>query len=274
MKAKPIGKFQTLNPPVLGSFAGTATVKYEEMRLEDFETALKKAPIVYVPCGLLEWHSSHLPLGIDGLKTEELACRIASKYGGIVMPPIYVGAPGFTSYPGTITYRPATVRQVFLETFEQLVKVGFKVIVAIGGHYGHPQETSLKGAAGDFKGRHDCVIWVLNEADVINDLGVHGDHAGPWETSMGIELCGNLVDLNGFIPGVQPIKRYDIPQRPDGFAFEYNESEFVIEKDLKTCLDRAEIHRQVSMVIDRIGYHAQELLQDLLANNPNAGDNK
>jgi len=32
------------------------------------------------------------------------------------------------------------VRQVFAETFEQLAKVGFKVIVAIGGHYGAPQK--------------------------------------------------------------------------------------------------------------------------------------
>jgi creatinine amidohydrolase len=50
-----------------------------------------------VPCGLLEWHSSHLPLGIDGLKIQELAGRIATKFGGVVMPPFYVGAPGFTS---------------------------------------------------------------------------------------------------------------------------------------------------------------------------------
>jgi len=250
------------------------TVKYEEMRLDDFEAALKKAPIVYVPCGLLEWHSSHLPLGIDGLKIEELACRIAAKYGGIVMPPVYVGAPGYTSYQGTITYRPTTVRQVFSETFEQLAKVGFRVIVALGGHYGNPQETSLKSAADDFKDRRDFAIWVLNEADVVNDLGIHGDHAGPWETSMGIELCGNLVDLERFVPGAQPIKRYGIPQRSDGFDFEYNESEFVIAKDLKTCLDRDEIRRQVAIVVDRIGKHAQELLQMIMANQPDAGDGK
>lgn len=235
-------------------------VKYEEMLLHELEAALEKTPIAYIPCGLLEWHSSHLPLGVDGLKIEELGCRIAEKYGGIVLPPIYIGAPGFTSYQGTITYRPNTVKQVFSETFEQLIKIGFKVIVAIGGHYGSPQETSLKQARDEFKDRSDVVIWVLNETEVVNDVGIFGDHAGPWETSMGIELCGDLVELNRFVPGIQPVKTYDIPQRSDGFDFEYNEPAFLLKEDLKKCLDKDEISKQVSIIVDRIGSHAVELL--------------
>ncbi|OGV53225.1 MAG: hypothetical protein A2X49_12565 [Lentisphaerae bacterium GWF2_52_8] len=237
---------------------------YEEMLLRDFEEALDKNPVAYIPCGLLEWHSSHLPLGIDGIKIEELGRRIAMKYGGVVLPPFYVGAPGFTSYQGTITYRPSTVKQVFSETFAQLIKLGFRVIVAIGGHYGNAQETCLKEAAAEFKDRNDLAIWVLNEADVINDIGIYGDHAGTWETSMGIELCGKLVDLADFKPGVQPIKRYNVPMRVDGFDFEYHNKEFVIVKDLKTCLDKDEIHRNVSLVVDRIGIQAQALLQKIL----------
>jgi len=237
-------------------------VKYEEMLLHEFEAALQKVPIAYLPCGLLEWHSSHLPLGIDGLKIEELGCRIAAKYGGIVMPPIYVGAPGYTSFQGTITYRPSTVQQVFVETFEQLIKVGFKVIVAIGGHYGEPQETSLKNAKDELKDRSDVAIWVLNEADVVRDVGISGDHAGAWETSMGMELCGNLVDLERFAPGEQPVARYDIPKRRDGFDFEYSDAPFVIEPDLRDLLDIETIRNQVSMVVDRIGSHALKLIPE------------
>lgn len=237
-------------------------VKYEEMLLHEFKAALQEVHIVYLPCGLLEWHSSHLPLGIDGLKIEELGCRIAAKYGGIVMPPVYVGAPGFTSFEGSITYRPHTVQQVFTETFEQLMKVGFKVIVAIGGHYGSPQETSLKNARDEFKDRTDVAIWILNEADVVNDVGIVGDHAGPWETSMGIATCGDLVELDRFVPGIQPINTYDVPRRPDGYDFEYDDPEFIIEEDLKTCLDQDEIHKQVSMIVDRTGSHALKLLSD------------
>ena len=244
------------------------SVKYEDLLLADFVAEVKKTPIVYVPCGLLEWHSSHLPLGIDGLKIEALACRIAAKFGGIVMPPVYVGAPGFTSFQGTLTYRPATVRQVFFETFEQLAKVGFRVIVAIGGHYGPPQQESLESAAAEFKLRTDLAIWVLNEADVVRDLGIVGDHAGPWETAMGIELCGDRVELERFTPGSQPVVRYNVPQRPDGFDFEYGTWDFVIEQDLRTVLGRDRIREQVAIVVQRIGEHPQELLQRVRAIRP------
>ena len=235
-------------------------VKYEEMLLDEFKEALEKVPVAYIPCGLLEWHSTHLPLGIDGLKIEEMACRIVHKYGGIVLPPFYIGAPGYSSFQGTITYRPKTVQRVFVETFEQLIKVGFKVIVAIGGHYGHGQKTSLEKAKNKFKNRNDVEIWVLNEADVVNDIGIFGDHAGPWETSMGMELCKDLVDLKRFSPGAQAVEIYDIPQRPDGLSCEYLKVAYDIKEDLKTCLDKNEISKQVSIVVDRIGNHALELL--------------
>ncbi|MHC4874717.1 MAG: creatininase family protein [Planctomycetota bacterium] len=238
-------------------------VKYEDMVLHELESAIEENPIAYIPCGLLEWHSSHLPLGVDGLKIEELCRRIAVKYGGVVLPPFYVGAPGYTSFAGTLTYRPETVTQVFIETFDQLIKVGFKVIVAIGGHYGPPQESSLRTAGAKFKDLNNVKIWILNEADVVNDVGIYGDHAGVWETSMGIELCGDLVDLETFVPGQQELKQYKIPVREDGFDFEYNMTEFIIEEDLKTCLDPEKIKKQVALVADRIGSQALNLLSEV-----------
>jgi len=80
---------------------------------------------------------------------------------------------------------------------------------------------------------------------------------------MGLELCGNLVDFQGFAPGAQPVKRYAIPPRADGFAFEYSDAAFVIAQDLRTCLDRDAIRRQVAVVVDRIGQQAQELLRGI-----------
>jgi len=237
-------------------------VKYEEMLLHEFREAVKNVPVAYLPCGLLEWHSSHLPLGIDGLKIEELGRRIAEVFGGVVFPPIYVGAPGFTGYEGTITYRPATVQQVYAETFGELIKVGFKVIVAIGGHYGRGQKGSLLAAAEVHKDKN-AAIWVLNEADVVESEGISGDHAGPWETSMGIELCGDLVDMQRFVPGKQELNRYEVPKRDDGMECEYRQSDFIIERDLRTELDHEVIRKQVALVAERIGKHALVLLASI-----------
>ena len=241
------------------------TVKYEDMLLHEFREAVSAVPVAYIPCGLLEWHSSHLPLGIDGLKIEELGRRIAEVRGGVVFPPVYVGAPGFTGYEGTITYRPSTVRQVFAETFGELIKVGFKVIVAIGGHYGRGQQSALMAAADMYKEHAGVAIWVLNEADVVADEGIRGDHAGPWETSMALELCGHLVDLPRFVPGKQELNRYVIPTRDDGMECEYRQSDFRIDADLRAELDPDVIRRQVALVAERIGNRAMELLATVVA---------
>lgn len=239
-------------------------VKYEEMLLHEFREAVETVPVAYIPCGLLEWHSSHLPLGIDGLKIEELGCRIAEAHGGVVFPPLYVGAPGFTGYEGTISYRPSTVQQVYVETFAELIKVGFKVIVAIGGHYGRGQKSALMAAADQYESQSNVAIWVLNEADVVEDEGIHGDHAGLWETSMGIELCAELVDLQRFVPGKQALNRYDIPERSDGLECEYRKTDFIIDHDLRTELDPVVVRKQVALVAERIGKQAMKLLATVM----------
>ena len=170
-------------------------VKYEEMFPQELEAAITKCPIAYIPCGLLEWHSSHLPLGLDGLKSEELGLRIARKFGGVVLPPIYTGLPGFSAYQGTVTYREQVVHDVFLETFQQLDKIGFKVMIAIGGHYSEPQEHILKATAAEFMESNSPIVRVITDTDFMQGMGIEGDHAGPWETAAALGLCRNLVEL-------------------------------------------------------------------------------
>jgi creatinine amidohydrolase len=236
------------------------TVRYEELFPHELETIIGQCPVAYIPCGLLEWHSTHLPLGTDGLKMEELGRRIALKHGGVVLPPVYVGMPGFSSFQGTITFTGETVYRVFREFFEELDKIGFRVIVALGGHYGKPQERTLKRAASDHMKRGDAAVWVLHESEVVAELGIGVDHAGPWETSMGIELMPDHVDLSGFRPGEQNPKTYTLPERPGRFSFETRDSGFRIDQDLKDSLDPVEIGKRVSLIVDRIGRRAVELL--------------
>jgi creatinine amidohydrolase/Fe(II)-dependent formamide hydrolase-like protein len=176
------------------------------------------------------------------------------------MPPVYIGMPGFSSFQGSITYSRDTVYAVFLETFQELEKIGFRVVVAVGGHYGKPQESVLKEAASEQMKRGEVTIWVLHEADVGEDLGVAIDHAGPWETSMGLELCGDLVDLESFRPGKQNPKLYTLPERKGRYSFEHRVTNFSIDQDLKRVLDSEEIARRVSVIVERIGTRALQLL--------------
>lgn len=127
------------------------TFRYELMYPEQFAEAVAGCPVAYVPLGLLEWHGDHLPLGVDGLKSHALCLAVARAVGGgVVLPPFYVGRPGFTSFPGTMTYRHEVVRDMLIGALEELEKMGFRVVLLLAGHYGRPQQETIAEAVAAF----------------------------------------------------------------------------------------------------------------------------
>ena len=67
------------------------TVKYLELRPSEFRERLAKKPLAYLPLGTLEWHGEHLPLGADAIQSEALMVEAANRFGGIVLPPVFLG---------------------------------------------------------------------------------------------------------------------------------------------------------------------------------------
>ena len=61
-----------------GEIIMTTTHCYEELKPAEMEELVSAAPIAYVPSGTLEWHSAHLPLGLDALKAHGL-CTLAAE---------------------------------------------------------------------------------------------------------------------------------------------------------------------------------------------------
>ena len=70
-------------------------VQYEEMLPHEFMAALASFPVAYVPVGSLEWHGCHLPYGVDTFLARGILIKVARKFGGIVVPPIYWGRMDF-----------------------------------------------------------------------------------------------------------------------------------------------------------------------------------
>ena len=66
-------------------------VLYEELTPSEFSTRLADCPVAYLPLGTLEWHSFHLPLGSDGIQSQEFFKRLAAEAGGIVLPMLFMG---------------------------------------------------------------------------------------------------------------------------------------------------------------------------------------
>lgn len=175
--------------------------KYEEMLPDEFLDSVKKMPVFFIPTGLLEWHGDHLPLGQDSLKAYGLCLKTAEKLeGGIVLPPNYYGRPGFSRYTGTLTFSEGCLHMLFTELFEQLKKVGAKVIVLLTGHYGPCQLDFIKNVSDNFM-KENPEIKIIAQAEyegVTVNGQIPADHAGKWETSMFWNMYPELTHMEKF----------------------------------------------------------------------------
>jgi creatinine amidohydrolase len=175
--------------------------KYEEMMPVEFIKAVDEMPVFIIPTGLLEWHGDHLPFGLDALKAHAVCLRIAEKLGGgIVLPPNYFGRPGYSRYVGTLTFSEACMQLLFTELFEQLQKVGAKVIALITGHYGPCQVDFIKRVAQLYMIEHPGIAIIAQpEYEGVEVDGVSPqDHAGKYETSMFWHLYPELTRMDQF----------------------------------------------------------------------------
>ncbi|MDP6124343.1 MAG: creatininase family protein [Candidatus Latescibacteria bacterium] len=64
-------------------------LQMQYMRPGQVETAGRVCPVVYVPCGPIEWHGLHNPLGYDVIKAHSIVVKAAEKFGGVVYSPVY-----------------------------------------------------------------------------------------------------------------------------------------------------------------------------------------
>lgn len=199
-------------------------VLYEHMYPDEFLKAVEKCPVFFVPTGLMEWHGDHLPLGQDTMKAHGICVRAAEKLGGgIVLPGNYIGRPGFSSYTGTLTFSEGLVHSLFHELFQELRKVGAKIIYVLTGHYGPCQVDCLKRAAFVFGQEYpDVKVFAKPEYEgALVEGMVPADHAGTWETSMFWSFHPELVDMDRFRE--KPLQQKIYSDTPHDFYHESGE---------------------------------------------------
>jgi len=114
-------------------------VKYEELTAPEFVQALKASQdTVLIPCGVLEKHGTHLPLGTDMLAVRELAVRAAQREYAVVFPHYFFSQIFEARHqPGTIAYSETLIWQVLQETCDELARNGFRKILLVNGHGGN-----------------------------------------------------------------------------------------------------------------------------------------
>jgi creatinine amidohydrolase len=214
-------------------------VRFEMLRPAQLNEELKRAPLVFLPIGPLEYHGPHLPLGMDPINATMCAQESCRRLGkGVVMPTLYIGTErerpdwmleslGFkkgdwvvgmdfpTSTWKSHYYQEQLFGLMVASTLEMLIGQGYKAIVIVNGHGAWNQLETLERLAKHYShGTGATVLWKLAVVLEISEKNLMG-HADLGETSIMLhyekEFFGGqkLVDFDALPARSVPIRYTD-----------------------------------------------------------------
>ncbi len=204
--------------------------RIEELFPIELEQRIKAKPLVVLPFGTIEWHSYHLPIGLDSLKAQAISERIADR-ADAALGPLTSWAVGGVPFPHTLRFDLDLVETLMIRIFEQMALLGFQVVVGLTGHYGLEQTLAIKRAALKVMRAYPIIVWGAGEFEPVIDLGYRGDHAAKWETSLLWAVRPDLIRLDAIEPN-QPL---------DGIIGEdprANASQALGESTMQTLIER------------------------------------
>jgi len=192
------------------------SICYEELSPLELEQIIKTSGLIYLPLGTLEWHSKHLPFGLDAFVSYELCKRACMITGGCVMPPLYFGtdreheingkiyhgmdAKAGEILPGSLYFLP---QDVFFTMLKQIVKnveeQGFKKLAIVSAHSGTAQQNTLEDLMKE--PRTTLAVHIFPGRTFVGAI----DHAGPIETSLMLAINESLVHMNRIAEPMGPI---------------------------------------------------------------------
>jgi creatinine amidohydrolase len=163
------------------------------------ERALAEGGTAILVAGSVEQHGPHLPLGTDALAALGIAERVAERLGGApIVPLTLVGiAPYHLGWPGSLTLRPRTLIDLFVDVGSGLAAAGAERLLVVNWHEGNTP--TLRLAAEELQ-RATTARVVIAETHVIAN-GLFPDemeftHAGAMETAAVLAHAPEAVRLD------------------------------------------------------------------------------
>ena len=177
-------------------------VRFEELRPDELAEMVATTPVAFWPLGLLEHHGWHLPVGFDGIKAERMCIRIADRTGGVMLPTMWWGGGGgHDAFQWTFYQSEDAAGEIVSHTVRKLIDFEFRAVVLLAGHY--PWQRVLDARLPGIRDAHPDVLLLWGtEMSICGDaVKLKGDHAAREETSFGLSLFPDLVDMDALRPG-------------------------------------------------------------------------
>ena len=199
----------------------TRSVQYELLRPSEVKSLREQRPIVYIPVGSLEWHGVQNPLGTDGLKAHAICCEAALRYGGVVLPTLFLGIlgddrgwgpEGWSGYTITV-HDQRSMEDTIFRTARGLVADDWNVLVGVTGHDVDPQRDAIHDGIQRACAGSDAKGFGIKEGENWHggsSMEYRMDHAGAWETSAMLFAHRDRVDLDELREQMEASDRIDL----------------------------------------------------------------
>jgi creatinine amidohydrolase len=162
------------------------TRQLELLRPGQIAEEIARCPRVWLPLGTIEYHSLHLPVGLDGLQAHGLCLDAAEIAGGLVYPPLWWGTGGgHGDYPWTVMMPDQTeILGILQQTLTRLQDFGVRQVVLFSGHFADEQLAMIAQLAAAWNAQngplHALALGVNGNAEA----PLPPDHAGRFETTL------------------------------------------------------------------------------------------
>ncbi len=179
-------------------------MQWEQLTSDDFAQAVHSTGVCVLAMGVVERHSTHLPLGTDYLSGHAIARLAAEQEPAVVFPPFYFGQIyEARCFAGTITLKPTLLLEVISGVMDEIGRNGFKKIILYNAHGGNDQLLPFVAQCSLWEQKPYSVYLHTGELtperqqawDNLLETPEHG-HACECETSVLMASYPDLVDLS------------------------------------------------------------------------------
>jgi creatinine amidohydrolase len=172
------------------------------MTWPEVDSLLARTDMVIIPVPAVEQHGPQLPIGTDYFTGEELAKLIAQKTDVVVAPVLLPGvSPYHMEFAGTITLSADTVQRVYFEAVQSLIHHGFRRFMLLTTHGGNRNVSRylvdrINQETGGIAVELNDAAAPFIQPSTRPKVNQFDRHAGVHETSVGLYLFPDLVDMS------------------------------------------------------------------------------
>ncbi|MES2666507.1 MAG: creatininase family protein [Pseudomonadota bacterium] len=173
------------------------TRQLELLRPGQIDAEMARCPRVWLPLGTIEYHSHHLPVGLDGLQAHGLCLDAAEIAGGLVYPPLWWGTGGgHAGYPWTVMMPgEGEICALLRQTLRRLQTCGVRQAILFTGHFADEQVAMIAGLASGWNAQGGPLGVLALSVSGNADAPLPPDHAGRFETTLLAAYQPQTVDM-------------------------------------------------------------------------------